>query len=337
MFRVLGRNHYVVDVGSEAEDMPSVSASKNAMAFDMVDYAQQTVDLYLSLTGSKKLKNVQTPFCPEGSLPPSDDEVTGELAPAACKLLMKALWLGRLSRPDIIKPIGDLATCVQKWSRNNDRQAHRLICYIDSTKFHRLVGHVDDCPDDLKLSLYVDADFAGEKAHARSTSGGYLVLAGPNTFFPLAWVSKRQTSTSRSTTESEIVSLAHSLYSEGLPALSLWDTLLGRTMQMTVHEDNQATILIARKGFSAKLRHISRTHKVNLSCLAEQFEEGSGVNVQYIDTNLQAADIFTKQLPPAKWDSAIRLLGLRTKMPKELVDKRVLSSKPGAAPKSSKK
>ena len=79
--------------------MPSVSASKNAMAFDMVDYAQQTVDLYLSLTGSKKLKNVQTPFCPEGSLPPSDDEVTGELAPAACKLLMKALWLGRLSAP----------------------------------------------------------------------------------------------------------------------------------------------------------------------------------------------------------------------------------------------
>ena len=107
---------------------------------------------------------------------------------------------------------------MQKWSRNNDRQAHRLICYIDSTKYHRLVGHVNDCPDDLKLSLYVDADFAGEKAHARSTSGGYLALAGPNTFFPLAWVSKRQTSTSRSTTESEIVSLAHSLYSEGLPA-----------------------------------------------------------------------------------------------------------------------
>ena len=176
VFRVLGRNHYIVDVGSEAEDMPSVSASKNAMAFDMVDYTQQTVDLYLSLTGSKKLKNVQTPFCPEGSLPPSDDEVTGELAPAACKLLMKALWLGRLSRPDIIKPIGDLATCVQKWSRNNDRQAHRLICYIDSTKLHRLVGHVDDCPDDLKLSLYVDADFAGEKAHARR---GVLSTSGP--------------------------------------------------------------------------------------------------------------------------------------------------------------
>ena len=336
VFRVLGRNHYIVDVESEAPDMPSVAAAKDAMSFDMVDYAQQTVDLYLSLTGAKKLKCAQTPFCPEGSLPPSDDEVSGELAPVACKLLMKALWLGRLARPDIIKPIGDLATCVQKWSRNNDRQAHRLICYIDSTKHHRLVGHVNDSPDDLHLSLYVDADFAGEKAHARSTSGGYLVLSGPNTFFPLAWVSKRQTSTSRSTTESEIVSLAHSLYSEGLPALSLWDTLLGRTMQMTVHEDNQATIIIARKGFSPKLRHISRTHKVNLSCLAEQFEEGSGVGISYIDTNLQAADIFTKQLPPAKWDNAIRLLGLRTKMPKELVDKRLLSSKPGAAPKSSK-
>ena len=197
----MGRNHYIVDVGGEGEtsDTPSVAAAKDAMSFDMVDYAQQTVNLYLSVTGSKKLKFAQTPFCPERSLPQSDDEVTGELAPAACKLLMKALWLGRL---------GDLATCVQKWSRNNDRQAHRLTCYTDSTKYHRLVGHVGDSPDDLKLSLCVDADFAGEKAHARSASGGYLVLSGPNTFFPSAWVSKRQTATSGSTTESEIVSLA---------------------------------------------------------------------------------------------------------------------------------
>ena len=29
---------------------------------------------------------------------------------AAGKILMKALWLGRLARPDKIKPIGDLAS-----------------------------------------------------------------------------------------------------------------------------------------------------------------------------------------------------------------------------------
>ena len=142
------------------------------------------------------------------------------------------------------------------------------MCYVNFSKTHRLVGTICDEPRELHLALYVDADFAGEKADARSTSGGYLVLKGPNSFFPLGWVSKRQTSVSRSTTESEIVLLAHSLYREGLPALSLWSVLLGRDdLELVIHEDNQATILVVKKGYSPKLRHVNRTHKVNLGGL----------------------------------------------------------------------
>ena len=276
----------------------------------MVDYAPQTVDLYLSITGHQKLRHAPTPFCPEGSLVPSDDDVKGELPPNACKILMKALWLGRLARPDIVKPIGDLATHVQKWSRNHDKQLHRSICYIDSSKTHRLVGTIRDDPSELHLALYVDADFAGEKADAKSTSGGYLVPKGPNSFFPLAWLSTRQTSVSRSTTESEIVSLAHSLYQEGLPALSLWSELLGRhDLELVIHEDNQATILVAKKGYSPKLRHISRTHKVNLGCISEQLAEVSPSNTW---TQQSKPQISLRRLCPHRsgtmpsscWDSA---------------------------------
>ena len=91
----------------------------------------------------------------------------------------KALWLGRLARPDIIKPIGDLAAAVQKWSRNHDRQLARLIAYIHSTTRYRLVGVIKDNPQDLHLALYADADYVGE-GDAMSTSGGFLVLKGPN-------------------------------------------------------------------------------------------------------------------------------------------------------------
>ena len=134
----------------------------------------------------------------------------------------------------------------------------------------------------------------------KSTSGGFLVLHGPSTFFPLAWVSKRQTSTSRSTTESEVVSLPHSLYQEGLPALQLWEMLLGRAVTLRVLEDNQATILVVRKGYSPKLRHITRTHKTNLSGLFEVFQDDSA-ELEYCKTDDQAADIFAKSLPPQKW------------------------------------
>ena len=123
------------------------------------------------------------------------------------------------------------------------------------------------------------------------------------------WVSKRQTSTSRSTTEAEVVALATSLFSEGLPALILWETLLGRSVQLTIMEDNQATIRVVLKGFSAKLRHVTRTHKIDISSIHEVIQRDN-VDISYCETNDQAADIFTKALPPLKWDNALQLLGM---------------------------
>ena len=145
-----------------------------------------------------------------------------------------------------------------------------------------------------------------------------MILSNPHTHFPLAWVSKRQTSVSRSTTEAEIVSLAYSLYQEALPALSLWELILDRPFHLKIHEDN---LLVARKGFSSKLRCVQRTHKVNLACIAEQLES-EHISIEYVQTDMQSADIFTKALPPNKWDHAIRLLGIRVDLPEKLEDVR---------------
>ena len=319
--RILGRDHLFAKLPDPSLPNEVESAAMRAidlgMVFDMKAYTAQTIDLYKECAKVSSVKPALTPFVADGSLNPDEDEVTGTLAPVACKVLMKALWLARLARPDILKPIGDLASNVQKWSRNHDRQLLRLIQYLVGTCNHRLVGTVQDAADDLELVLYVDADFCGERAHTKSTSGGYLVLHGPQTWFPLAWVSKRQTSTSRSTTEAEVISLAHSLYAEGLPSLQLWERLLGRPVKLRVKEDNQATIKVVKKGFSPKLRDIQRTHKVNLGCLQEIFDEDESSVLEYVETDKQAADIFTKGLVPAKWPNALALLGIR-ELPEEI-------------------
>ena len=108
----------------------------------------------------------------------------------------------------------------------------------------------------LNLLLFVDADFARESDNAKSTSGGFLVLAGPNSWFPLTWLSKRQSCVSRSTTEAEVVSLAASLHTEAIPMLDLWDLILGRKVPLFILESNQATMKVLRKGFGQKLRSI---------------------------------------------------------------------------------
>ena len=282
--RILGRQHDQL-----------THDNKGYLAFNMEDYALQACELYSAVSGGKPLKPAATPFCPEGSLQPQDDNEEGELAGCACQVLMKCLWLARLSRPDIMKAIGDLATKVQKWTRNCDKALHRLICYIHSTPGHRLVGTVGDPPEALRLRLYVDADFAGDRLDCKSTSGGYLVLWGPNTFFPLGWVSKKQTAVSRSTTEAEMISLAHGLFSEALPTLQLWCAILGGDVELEIMEDNEATIKIVRKCGSTKLRHVGRTHQINLASVYEQFQDPN-ITLLYVNTKEQAADLFTKAI-----------------------------------------
>jgi len=279
--------------------------------FDMSDYCMQTVEMYKELSGRKTLKYASTPFCPEGSLPAADEEVKGQLAGSACSVLMKSLWLARLARPDSAKPIGDLATHIQKWSVNDDRRVYRLVCYLNSTSHYAMYGHIHDKQEDLKLLLFVDANLAGEVEHTKAISGALLVLAGPNSWFPIAWVSRRQTSTSRSTTEAEVVSLAAGLFGEALPFLDLFETIFQRKVELIILEDNSAVIIVLKKGYSSKLRHVSRTHKINLGSIKEVVDD-EGIQIIHCPTNLQSADIFTKALPPMKWDAALELLGIST-------------------------
>jgi hypothetical protein len=57
------------------------------------------------------------------------------------------------------------------------------------------------------------------------------------------------------------------------------------------------------------MRHVTRTHKINLSGVFDQFKDPA-ITLQYVNTKEQAADIFTKALGPQLWDNALRNLGI---------------------------
>ena len=117
---------------------------------------------------------------------------------------MKVLDGARLARFDLLQAVQVLAYKVSKWTINHDRQLHRLMCYIKATTHACMKGHVGDTIDDLWIRLFGDADFAGEK-DAKSTSGIFECLHGPNTMFPLRAMSKKQGSVAHCTPEAEIV------------------------------------------------------------------------------------------------------------------------------------
>ena len=100
------------------------------------------------------------------------------------------------------------------------------MCYMNTTTDYSLNSFCGDVASDLHLMVYCDADFAGDVRASKSTSGGYIALAGPNSFMPISAICCKQTCASHSSTESEIISLEHALRNEALPVLSLWDLVI---------------------------------------------------------------------------------------------------------------
>ena len=162
------------------------------------------MDLYLSLPGATPLKTVQTPFVADGSLQDADLEVRGQLADNASRALMKLLLYSRLCTPDLAYAISALAVQVSSWSKNSDKQLHRLVSYVYSTPNLGLLGVVKDPLKDCRIDLFCNADLSGCMHTSKLTSGIWVQISGPNgTRFPISWSPRRQQAISRSTTEAE--------------------------------------------------------------------------------------------------------------------------------------
>lgn len=275
--------------------------SPGSCVLDMRDYSREAVNLYLSIVGkSTKLRTVTTPFVSEGSLIDSDYQTTGEISDKASSILMKILWLTRLCRPDLSYPVCVLAGQVTCWSRNSDKMLFRLLCYLNSTVDLCMHLSVNDPPEQSTLDLFCDADLGGCQWTARSTSGLYLVIRGPQTFVPIAWHARRQQHVARSTADAELNSLAEGLHEELIPAAMLLTKLLGVGCipRPTIREDNSAVVAAIRKGYSIKLRHLARTPKLSLASLSETCKEFC--DLVQTPTAEQLGDSFTKCLQPNK-------------------------------------
>ena len=125
--------------------------------------------------------------------------------------------------------------------------------------------------------------------------------------------SKRQTATATSTTEAEMASALKILKDSALPSQFLWETLLGRPIEVKLFEDNQATLKIIQSGYSAKLRHLGKSQRVDVAFVADCCSQ-CGVIPLYIATDKQKGDFLTKGLAREKHCQALQLVGIQCKI-----------------------
>ncbi|KAK8913644.1 hypothetical protein KSP39_PZI023491 [Platanthera zijinensis] len=202
------------------------------------------------------------------------------------------------SRPDIM-----FATCICARFQVSPRESHLILV-------KRILRYVKSCPNlglwypkdsAFDLTGFSDADYAGCRIDRKSTSGTCQFLGDRL----VSWFCKKQTSVSTSTAEAEYMA-AGSCCSQ---ILWIQNQLLdyGYNLEKSkIFCDNTSAISIAQNPvLHSRTKHIEIRHHF----LRDNVEKNK-IELQYIPTDLQRGDIFTKPLDEKKHSFFLNQLGM---------------------------
>ena len=148
-----------------------------------------------------------TPCMDDHHFKEEENRSVGELSTVCSQIVLTCLCLARIGRPDILWSVNKLARAFTKWTKSCDKRLARLISKMHHTCELRQYCFVGNTAQQCRLGLLHDSDFAGDLEDSKSTSGGLLCIFGSQTFVPISWMCKKQTSVSHCSTEAEIISL----------------------------------------------------------------------------------------------------------------------------------
>lgn len=201
------------------------------------------------------------------------------------------------TRPDIAHAVG----AVSRFMSNLGKQYWEAVKWI----LRYLQGTTEKClcfkRSDLKLQGYVDADFAGEVDHRRSTTG-YVFTLGATA---ISWVSQLQRIVTLSTTEAEYVAVTEAS-KELIWLQSLLAELGFKQVLNVLHSDSQSAIHLAKNSaFHSRTKHIGLRYHFIRTLL----NEGVLTLVKILGSK-NPADMLTKPITIEKLELCSASVGL---------------------------
>ena len=125
-------------------------------------------------------------------------------------------------------------------------------------------------------------------------------------FLPLFWQSRKQSSVARSTPEAEIIAFTSTLYGETLHIQETLQHLFEDDVQVKLEQDNEAVVKIIQNRYSAKLPHCNRVHRVNVASICHLLDNEPCIELRYCKSEQQLANAFTKIIAPVHWNQALQ-------------------------------
>ena len=246
--------------------------------------------------GLESAKQVSTPM--STTLKLTKDENGVKVDTTLYRSMIGSLLYLTASRPDICYSVGVCARYQSNPMESHVSAVKRIIRYVNSTSDYGIWYSKDT---NSNLACFSDADWAGNADDRKSTSGGCFFL-GNNL---VSWHSKKQNSISLSTAEAEYIA-AGSCCTQ---LLWLKQMLIDYGFDLgvlTIFCDNTSAINISKNPVQhSRTKHIDIRHH-----FIRELVENKSLQLEYVDTEKQLADIFTKALDASRFDSLRKSLGV---------------------------
>ncbi|GJR80195.1 retrovirus-related pol polyprotein from transposon TNT 1-94 [Tanacetum coccineum] len=263
-------------------------------------YALESLKKY----GFDSCDPVDTPMVEKSKL--DEDKEGKAVDPSHYRGMIGTLLYLTASRPDLQFAI---CMCARYQARPTEKHLHavkRIFRYLKGT-VNRGLWYPKD--SSIALTAFADADHAGCQDTRRSTSGSMQFLGDRL----VSWSSKRQKSAAISSTEAEYIAMS------GCCAQILWmrsqltDYGLGFN-KIPMYCDNKSAIALSCNNVQhSRSKHID----IRFHFIKEHVENGV-IELYFVNTEYQLADIFTKALARERIEFLINKLGMRSFTPETL-------------------
>ncbi|GJS02073.1 retrovirus-related pol polyprotein from transposon TNT 1-94 [Tanacetum coccineum] len=274
-----------------------ISQSPRGIFINQSKYALESLKKY----GFDSCDPVDTPMVEKSKL--DEDKEGKAVDPSHYRGMIGTLLYLTASRPDLQFAI---CMCARYQARPTEKHLNavkRIFRYLKGT-VHRGLWYPKD--SSIALTAFADADHAGCQDTRRSTSGSMQLLGDRL----VSWSSKRQKSAAISSTEAEYIALS------GCCAQILWmrsqltDYGFGFN-KIPMYCDNKSAIALCCNNVQhSRSKHID----IRFHFIKEHVENGV-IELYFVNTEYQLADIFTKALGRNRIEFLINKLGMRSFTP----------------------
>ncbi|GJX96341.1 retrovirus-related pol polyprotein from transposon TNT 1-94 [Tanacetum coccineum] len=268
-----------------------------------INQAKYTLEI-LKKHGMEKGQSIGTPMATKPKL---DADLSGEpVDQTDYRSKIGSLMYLTSSRPDIVQAVCYCARYQARPTEKHLKEVKRIFRYLRGTIN---MGLWYPKGSGFELTAFSDADHAGCVDTRKSTSGGIQFLGDKL----VSWMSKKQDCTAMSSAEAEYVALSASCAQVMWMRTQLQDYGFNYN-KIPLYCDSQSAIAISCNPVQhSRTKHIhTRYHFIK-----EQVENGI-IELYFVRTEYQLADMFTKALPEERFQYLVRQIGMRCLTPAEL-------------------